>query len=227
MNKTEIKQKIITFGSFENLSSVCEFFQCKINKKKFVKQNEFKIDEYFYNNMLEEFNDDKNFGNEYAICESIIRPILAKVSKKSNLPFWSHYKFEVSMCPEFKLAGEPDYIFAIPTVEGGTNFGETLVCLAEAKKDNFIKGWGQVGAEMIAAQKRNKNKEIIVYGLVSTGTSWQFGKLEENVFTIDPNTVAAPIDLNKVCNSLSWLFCEARKNADKLTEIAKQKKENE
>ncbi len=84
---------------------------------------------------------------------------------------------------------------------------------------------GQVGAEMVAAHKLNgeENKDIIIYGLVSSGKSWEFGKLENKLFSIDPNSQAAPADLQKVLNILNWMFCEARKNADTLAEFKKNK----
>ena len=36
---------------------------------------------------------------------------------------------------------------------------------------------------MIAAPRLNKNKEIIIWGIVSNGKIWQCGKLQENIFT--------------------------------------------
>ncbi|MGB7415494.1 MAG: hypothetical protein WA902_14905, partial [Thermosynechococcaceae cyanobacterium] len=44
-------------------------------------------------------------------------------------------------------------------------------------------GWGQCLAEMIAAQKLNESADIVIYGIVSNGAIWQFGKLERDRFT--------------------------------------------
>ncbi len=49
--------------------------------------------------------------------------------------------------------------------------------LVEAKQDNFEAGWAQCLAEMIAAQRLNETAQIIIYGIVSNGNLWQFGKL--------------------------------------------------
>jgi len=98
-----------------------------------------------------------------------------------------------------------------------------VVCLGEAKKDDFVQGWAQVSAEMIAAQKLNDNEDIPIYGLVSTGELWKFGVLKNKIFTIDSNSISAPLFLNKVLNILNWMFCEARKNADTLEKLKKEK----
>lgn len=98
---------------------------------------------------MEDFLDDKKFSNEFVICERIISPILSIISKANNLPLWSHVKFEVNK--DLGLTGEFDYMLA-PARRG--IFTTPVVCLGEAKRDNFVKGWAQVGAEMIAAQKQ-------------------------------------------------------------------------
>ena len=53
----------------------------------------------------------------------------------------------------------------------------------EAKKDNFEEGWGQCLAELVAAQKLNNNQHDLVFGIVTNGKLWEFGKLEDNLFT--------------------------------------------
>ena len=74
-----------------------------------------------------------------------------------------------------------------------------------------MKGWGQVCAEMIAAQKLNGNENIPIYGLVSTGFVWQFAYLKGRKITVDTDLLTAPKHLNEVLNSLNWVFCEAKK----------------
>jgi hypothetical protein len=36
---------------------------------------------------------------------------------------------------------------------------------------------------MIAARRLNNELKVTIYGITSNGDRWQFGKLEENVFT--------------------------------------------
>jgi len=46
------------------------------------------------------------------------------------------------------------------------------------------------------------------YGVVTTGTIWQFGKLENKVFMIDPNYLSATAELQRIFNLLNWVFDE-------------------
>ncbi len=217
----EKKEKFRTYSSYEDIEDVCDIFGYICQPGEFIQEKEYKMNAYFEKELREDFVDMKNFVNEFVICESILRPILSTVSKANNLPLWSHIKFEYDK--ELGLSGEPDYFLAPARVKGSKRFTTPVVCLGEAKKDNFDRGWGQVGAEMIAAQKLNGQEEIPIYGLVSTGKTWQFGFLKNKIFTIDSTSFAAPGQLDKVLNILNWMFCEARKNADTLEKLKKDK----
>ena len=54
-----------------------------------------------------------------------------------------------------------------------------LLCVAEAKRDDFEQGRTQCVAEMIACRDSNtrRNHTTDVYGIVSNGQGWQFYKL--------------------------------------------------
>jgi hypothetical protein len=54
--------------------------------------------------------------------------------------------------------------------------------IVEAKQDNFDEGWAQCLAAMVAAQRLNEQPQV-VFGIVSNGEIWEFGKLETNQFT--------------------------------------------
>ena len=53
----------------------------------------------------------------------------------------------------------------------------------EAKKNDFAQGWGQCLAELVASQKINENMQRPVYGIVTDGNLWQFGRLKLDIFT--------------------------------------------
>lgn len=55
--------------------------------------------------------------------------------------------------------------------------------VVEAKHNDFEQGWGQCLAELYAAQLLNDDAERSVYGIVTDGSFWQFGKLERDLFT--------------------------------------------
>jgi len=218
----ENKNQQKTFSSFKEIDEVCDVFGYIYQYDEFIKEKEYKMADIIEANIREDFKNMRNFINEFVICESIIRPILVDVARKNNLPLFSHCKLEYDK--EVGLSGVPDYILAPEKSKGGRRFTTPVVCLGEAKRDDFVQGWAQVSAEMIAAQKLNGNKEVTIYGLVSTGKNWEFGCLKDKIITIHSTSFAAPGQLDKVLNILNWMFCEARKNADTLAKLKNNNK---
>jgi len=215
----ENKKKYKTFSSYKDINKVCAKFGYICEYDCFVQEKEYKMAEIIEANIREDFTEMKNFINEIVICEAILRPILADVARKNKLPLFSHCKLEYNK--KLGLSGEADYLLAPLFSKGSNLFTTPVVCLGEAKKDNFEQGWAQVSAEMIASQKLNDNEDVPIYGLLSTGRSWQFGFLKNKKITIDLNFYSAPGQLDKVLNILNWMFCEARKNADTLERLKK------
>ena len=84
-----------------------------------------------------------------------------------------------------ELYGEPDYLVSA-MIEGVIDklINKPFLAVAEAKKEDFARGWAQCLAEMIACQKINEDESVVIYGIVPTGLIWEFGKLEQNTFTI-------------------------------------------
>ncbi len=74
----------------------------------------------------------------------------------------------------------------------------------EAKQENWKKGWAHALTEMCAASTQGAE---ICYGAVTTGVLWQFGRLEHGtLFTRDPVKLSAIDNLQRVLNTLNWLF---------------------
>jgi hypothetical protein len=66
--------------------------------------------------------------------------------------------------------------------------GVPVVALVEAKKNDIAIGLGQCAAEMVAARMFNERAGVplpAVYGVVSTGSVWQFLKLQGGTLFID------------------------------------------
>ncbi len=210
----------MAYTDFKNISQVCETFDCDYEKKQFVEEKEIEVNDVLLNIITKNLKSNSSFINEYVICEDIIKPIIRIVADENRLPIWSHVPFDVDK--EKGLTGTPDYIFA-PALRGDMGFKLPVVCLGEAKKDKFDEAWGQTGAEMVAAQIENKNKETPVYGLATNGEIWKFGKLVGNLFTIDSRPISVE-NLQHVFNVLNWLFCESRKSADILLEMEAKEK---
>jgi hypothetical protein len=107
------------------------------------------------------------------------------------------------------LTGYADYLIA-PKKDYLT---APLLCVAEAKKDNFSKGRAQCVAEMYACRWNNaeRNLNVDVYGIVSNGQVWQFYKLTQSgdafvssLYTVD--------DLEELLGVLDYICAECAKN---------------
>ncbi len=72
-------------------------------------------------------------------------------------------------------AGYVDYLVA----ESRRYLTTPMLCIIEAKKDDFEQGMAQCLVEMQACQWRNRqvNRDIDILGIVTNGTGWQFYKL--------------------------------------------------
>ena len=116
-----------------------------------------------------------------ARCEAVIFPVLREVYKG----YAEHYALWIRKAIAYDevLSGTPDYFISTRSELGKLVVGTPLIMLVEAKKNDFEQGWGQCLSELVAAQKINAEPDIPVYGIVSDGTWWQFGRLVGDAFT--------------------------------------------
>jgi hypothetical protein len=117
--------------------------------------------------------------SESAVCENIIYPILLSVIKPyvEKLSIWSHKTIKFQ-----KLTGIPDYLIAYKSTYGKVALGKPILAVVEAKKDDFDMGWSQCLLEMYVIQQINEDASLPVYGMVSNGDLWEFGKLTQSQF---------------------------------------------
>jgi hypothetical protein len=195
----------MSYSDFKKVSEVATKFNTKIRKKQFIDTLNIEIAQVYFTDITEKLSSTMSFINEVATCEDIIKPILNLVEKKYEaLHVWSHVTYNVDK--EKGLVGEPDYLIASMTDQALMSIPP--ICIIEAKQDKFDEGWAQALAEMIAASSQGIE---VCYGVVTTGKAWEFAKLENNVFTKDPNQISATDNLQKVFNTLNWLFDKANK----------------
>ena len=99
---------------------------------------------------------------------------------------------------------------------GKTVLGLPLVMVVEAKQNNFIFGWGQCLAELVAVQKLNQDEMRPAYGIVTDGESWQFGKLVGNQFTKHVTRITIS-ELEKIFGAIGYIFSsqQSYKNIEK------------
>jgi hypothetical protein len=191
----------MAYGNFKTVEEVARKFDIEVaNKTAFTSQKEINVLEPLFSIVTESLNDDLSFVNEVTICERIISPILNIVSRNyERLNVWSHISYNID--EKKGLVGEPDYLIAPRTKYGG--MAKPSLCVIKAKRDDFDEGWAQALTEMVASSLLEAS---LCYGVVTTGKIWEFGKLEDNVFTRDPISISATDNLQKTFNILNWLF---------------------
>ena len=198
------------YGKFKSIAEVARTFDIEISGNvEFVSRLQIDIPDYEFKKIEKKLADDLNFINETTICERIISPILEIVADNYEmLRIWSHVPYNVDQ--EKGLVGEPDYLIAPKTKYGDMEI--PLLCIIEAKKDNFEEGWTQALAEMVAASLQGGK---ICLGVVTTGNTWDFGKLENKIFIREPRKFSATVDLQEVFDVLNWTFSVAAACFDK------------
>lgn len=171
----------MAFTDFKSADEVQKAYQVRYVEKDFLTFTPKSLPTYF----VREFEFDREnfdvFGSEASRCEAVIYPILREACKGfiENYSLWSHK----SITADAILTGTPDYVVAKRSLLGKNVLEFPLVVVAEAKQNDFGRGWGQCLAEMIAAQRLNGDQKLAVYGIVTDGEIWQFGRLIEAVFT--------------------------------------------
>lgn len=171
----------MSFSSYKSLSATIEQFQIFYQEENFVQEIATNISSYFREDLQLMMQEGVVDNSEFAICENLIYPIIKEVWKSYRQKFllWSHHYLNYDQ----ELSGFPEYILAQRSPLGKVVFAKPYLLLVEAKQDKFHDGWGQCLAEMVAAQQLNEKPDIVVFGIVSNGVTWEFGKLEGQHFT--------------------------------------------
>jgi hypothetical protein len=201
----------MAFSNYKTIGEVLKAFQITYAEANFMSEVEFNISDYFREDLQTVMREGVVDNSEFAICENLIYPVLKEVWKSysSKFTLWSHQSFNY----DEKLSGFPEYILAKRSPLGKVVFDKPYFILVEAKQDNFEAGWAQCLAEMIAAQRLNGELQVIIFGIVSNGGVWQFGKLQIDAFTknIAPYTI---YELDKLFAAVHYVFhqCDMQLN---------------
>lgn len=196
------------FSSYKSISVVAKEFQIKYVRDNFIRETPFEISDTFRQELDLIFNEGVFDNSEIAICENIIYPVLKEIWKayRSKFLLWSHQ----TLIYDDQLCGVPDYILAKRSPLGTVVFDKPYFVLVEAKKESdFTEGWGQCLAEMLAVQRINNEPEKTIFGIVSNGAVWQFGKLNLDIFTQN-KTFYTIQDLEQLFAAVNYVFqqCE-------------------
>jgi len=130
-----------------------------------------------------------------AICEEAI-------AATSYLKIWKGAQLEGDAA-----AGYVDYLVA----ERKRYLDVPLLCIIEAKKDDFEKGLAQCLVEMQACQWQNQQAEhtLDVHGIVTNGRAWQFYRMIPDG-TVYETPVYSTGDMDLLLGRLRYVFqlCE-------------------
>ena len=193
----------MSFNKYKSIADVLQEFPLTYKEKNFVEQVPIETDPYFQSRLDFILKEGVVFNSEYAICESIIQPILVELWRKyaDKLLLWSHQPLNY----DDNLSGIPDYIVAQRSTRGKIILEQPYLIIVEAKKDNFEEGWGQCLAELVAAQKINNNQNSRLFGIVSNGKLWEFGLLQGIDFTKNVKYYVLE-DLQALMEALDFIF---------------------
>ena len=189
------------------LESVKDRFDLKLTNNRFCEL--FPISEpqsEFLTIFAESFSLAEVAKSEKAKSELLVSPILVQARRlvDRQVQLFSGEEFNVDQ--EKGLNGFCDFLFS--KSENQFTIDAPVLMLVEAKRGEIESGLGQCVAEMVAAQSYNqfKNRNIpAIYGCVTSGTLWQFLKLEGNDVTIDPtNYLVTPVQ--RILGILKWIL---------------------
>ncbi len=192
----------MAFSDYKSLEQVQQEFKIRYEEDDFVPQLWVKPPQLF----CEEFDFNLTvmdaFSSEAARCELVIFPVIREIYKRyvDKAALWVQKSFSV----DAKLNGTPDYMLSRKSNLGKTILETPLLLMVEAKRNDFEQGWAQCLAELVAADRLNTQSRS-VYGIVTDGKLWEFGRLDQQVFT--KNSASYTItDLEKLFGVLNGLF---------------------
>jgi hypothetical protein len=194
------------FSNYTSVADVAKAYQITLGDEHFVQPLPFKVSQ--------RLRDDLDFAvanipfraSEFARCENLVFPILkeAWIPYSRDLQLWPH----TSLSYDKDLCGTPDYFLAKRSPLGTQVMEKPLLMVMEAKRDDFEWGWGQCLAAMVAAQKLNDPSPTVIHGITTNGDTWQFGRLQNNLFVTDPGLTRR--NLEQLCGALAFLFEQCR-----------------
>lgn len=201
----------MAFSNYKDIGAVVQEFQITYTEANFMGETEFSIPGYFREDLAFMMREAVVDNSEFAVCENLIYPVLKETWKiyYSKFVLWSHK----SLTYDHNLSGFPEYILAKRSPLGKVVFDKPYLLLIEAKQDKFEEGWAQCIAEMVAAQRLNDELQLVVFGIVSNGKTWQFGNLKNEVFTRNV-TFYSLQELDKLFAAVNYVFqqCESQLN---------------
>ena len=129
-------------------------------------------------------------NNETARREGLVAPLLLDAVYYAKA--LARIEFAIEVTPQLK--GILDYF-----VESENNF-----LVVEAKNADLQRGFAQLAVELIALDIADETSQSLIYGAVTTGDEWRFGKLDRQLKIIveDDNLYLVPQNLEQLSRIL-------------------------
>jgi hypothetical protein len=195
----------MAFTDYKSISQVQKEYNIKYEEDNFIKYANLMPSANFVEELEFNLENIDVFSSESSRCENVIYPVLREIYKNfvNRYTLWSHKSINI----DSKLTGTPDYLIATKSELGKTVLGLPILVVVEAKQNNFVEGWGQCLAELVTVQKLNASEENFVYGVVTDGELWQFGRLQFNLFTKHKERITIS-DLNKLFAAIGYILMQ-------------------
>ncbi|TVP65914.1 MAG: hypothetical protein EA342_13220 [Leptolyngbya sp. LCM1.Bin17] len=135
--------------------------------------------------------------SEAARREILISPIVLALIDQTQAQLRIEYSVNVSE----QLKGSLDYYLHT----------DRSLLIIEAKNADLARGFTQLAVELIALDRWTNSEEPLLYGAVSTGDVWQFGRLHRQQRRIeqDLNLYRVPADLEELFQCLTGILTSA------------------
>lgn len=173
------------FGNYKTLGEAIRNLQVTELREEFVQLHPVPVSDAFRLWLDQSLTDYPLSCSEWAVCENLIYPVLREVHRPyvKEMLIWSHaalYRGE-------ELLGYPDYMIAKRSPQSNEILETPVAMIVEAKRNDFDAGWAQCLAAMCAVQGLNGDPaDRVVYGAVSDGFIWRFGKLQGHALIRHP-----------------------------------------
>jgi hypothetical protein len=128
--------------------------------------------------------------------EIFIFPILAELCDYLEVILNDEYNLSVNQW----LKGNLDYYIETDHA--------TRMLVIEAKQSDLTRGFTQLAAELAALDLRSSTQGDVLYGAVTTGDLWRFGRLDRGakVITEDTSFYRVPDELNQILGILAGVL---------------------
>lgn len=137
-----------------------------------------------------------NLTNEMAVREFLISPVIFELVKRFDVKV----DIENSVYHSDILKGSIDYILS----------KKSSFIAIEAKNSDMNRGFNQLISELIALDKIIEQDDSLIYGVVTTGTEWNFALLDRKNKQIiqDNKSLYFTQDLEKIFQSILSILDE-------------------